>query len=161
MFVGSGIQLYLGVATAAGPAQGLPGFTNRKRINMRTTVKVISALSVAGLALVAGSAFTGAGLTNNAGSSQFVGGTVNQEVTGATLTNLEYGFVADGTQRAVNQVTLTFAAGVDTKVPLLTLTGGGTATFTCDPIASNISVCEPDVVDTTKTDVTNASVTVS
>lgn len=164
MFVGSGIQLYLGVATAAGPAQGLPGFLNRKRINMRTSVKAISALSVAGLALVAGSAFTGAGLSTSgdAAAPQFIGGTVSQAVTGATLTDLVYGFT-DGTQTAVNQVTLTFADGADTKVPLLTLTGGGAATFACDPIDTDthVSVCTPEVGGTTKTNVSGASVTVS
>ncbi|WP_066293774.1 hypothetical protein [Arthrobacter sp. B6] len=128
---------------------------------MRTSVKVISALSVAGLAVAAGSAFTGAGLTNSAGATQFIGGEVTQAVTGATLTNLEYGFVADGTQTAVNQVTLTFAAGADTKAVLLELTGGGTAVFDCDPITANVSVCDPTVLGATKTDVTSATVTVS
>jgi hypothetical protein len=152
----------LGVATAAGPAQGLPGFLKRKRINMRTSAKVISALSVAGLAVVAGSAFTGAGLINDAGSTQFVGGTVNQEVSGATLDTLVYGFT-DGTKTAVNQVTLTFADATGGKTPTVTLTGGGIATFTCAAINGTtfVSVCNPTVADTTKTNVTNASVTVS
>jgi hypothetical protein len=127
---------------------------------MRTSAKIVTALSVTGLALVAGSAFTGAGLVNAAGSSQFVGGTVTQEVTGATLTNLEYGFT-DATKTAVNQVTLTFAEGVAGKTPVLSLTGGGApATFGCTAIdaLSNTSVC---TTTGSQSDVSNASVTVS
>ena len=129
---------------------------------MRKSAKLITALSVAGLAVAAGSAFTGAGLTNAAGSAQFVGGQVSQTVTGATLTDLEYGFT-DATKTAVNQVTLTFADATGGKTPVLSLAGGGTATFSCDPIdgTSFVSVCDPVVADTTKTDVTSASVTVS
>lgn len=133
---------------------------------MRKSAKIITALSVAGLAVAAGSAFTGAGLstTGQASSTQFVGGQVSQNVTGATLTNLQYGFT-DGTKTAVNQVTLTFADATGGKTPTLSLTGGGTATFTCDAIVLNgaafESVCDPDVADTTKTAVTSASVTVS
>ena len=87
---------------------------------------------------------------------------MSQAVDGATLDSLVYGFT-DGTKTAVNQVTLTFADGADTKVPLLTLTGGGVATFTCAAIDTDthVSVCNPTVADTTKTNVTSASVTVS
>ena len=127
---------------------------------MRKSAKLITALSVAGLAVAAGSAFTGAGLMNAAGSSQFVGGQVSQTVTGATLSNLQYGFT-DATKTAVNQVTLTFAPGSDDKTVQLSLAGGGTATFVCDPIADNVSVCDPADPGTTKTDVTSATVTVS
>ena len=131
---------------------------------MRTSAKVFTALSVAGLAVVAGSAFTGAGLSTggDAAAPQFIGGTVSQSVDGATLTDLVYGFT-DGTKTAVNQVTLTFADGADTKVPVLALTGGGGATFTCAAIDTDthLSVCTPEVGGTTKTNVTSASVTVS
>jgi hypothetical protein len=131
---------------------------------MRTSVKVITALSVAGLAVAAGSAFTGSGLstTGMAASTQFVGGTVSQSVTGATLNSVVYGFT-DGTKTAVNQVTLTFADATGGKTPTLSLAGGGTATFACDAIDADtfVSVCDPVVADTTKTAVTSASVTVS
>jgi hypothetical protein len=131
---------------------------------MRKSAKLITALSVTGLAVVAGSAFTGAGLstTGQANSAQFVGGTVSQSVTGATLDSLVYGFT-DGTKTAVNQVTLTFADATGGKTPTVSLTGGGTATFTCAPINATtfVSVCDPTVVDTTKTAVTSASVVVS
>ncbi|HET7140304.1 MAG TPA: hypothetical protein VFI36_09100 [Arthrobacter sp.] len=132
---------------------------------MRKSAKIITALSVAGLAVAAGSAFTGAGLSTSgsAASPQFVGGTVSQTVTGATLTNLEYGFGADVTKTAVSQVTLTFADATGGKTPTVSLTGGGTATFACLPIDGTtfVSVCNPVVADTTKTAVTSADVTVS
>jgi len=159
--VDGGIQLYLGVATAAGPAQGLPGFLNRKRNLMRMSAKIITALSVTGLAVVAGSAFTGTGVTNAAGATQFIGGTVSQSVTGATLDSVVYGFT-DGTKTSVNQVTLTFADATGGKTPTLSLTGGTAATFTCAAIngTSFVSVCDA-AAGTSQTGVTTASVTVS
>lgn len=129
---------------------------------MRTSAKIVTALSVTGLALAAGSAFTGAGLVNAAGSSQFVGGTVSQTVTGATLNSLVYGFT-DGTNTAVDKVTLTFAEGAATKVPTLSLTGdGAAAVFTCGAIdaVTGISVCDA-AEGTSQSDVDSASVTVS
>jgi hypothetical protein len=132
---------------------------------MRKSAKLITALSVAGLAVAAGSAFTGTGLTNAAGSTQFVGGSVSQAITGATLDSLVYGFT-DGTKTAVNQVTLTFADATGGKTPTLSLTGGSAATFTCNAIddaidpGTFISVCTAGV-GTSQTGVTSASVTVS
>src|SRR5688572_232841 len=104
---------------------------------MRKSAKILAALSVAGLAVAAGSAFTGTGLATagQAGSAQFVGGTVSQSVTGATLQSLVYGFVDANTKTAVNRVTLTFdVTGVLGKVPTVVLTGGTAATFTCGGI---------------------------
>jgi len=130
---------------------------------MRKSAKLITALSVAGLAVAAGSAFTGAGLstTGQASSSQFVGGQVTQNVSGATLDSLVYGFT-DGTKTAVNQVTLTFADATGGKTPTLALTGGTAATFTCNAVdpASFISVCTAGT-GTSQTGVTSAAVTVS
>ncbi|RKO25306.1 hypothetical protein D7Z96_05675 [Pseudarthrobacter phenanthrenivorans] len=127
---------------------------------MRTSAKIITALSVTGLALAAGSAFTGTGVVNAAGSSQFVGGTVSQTVTGATLNSLVYGFT-DGTNTAVNKVTLTFAEGVAGKVPTVSLTGGTATTFSCGAIdVSGVSVCDA-AVGTSQSGVSSASVTVS
>jgi hypothetical protein len=72
--------------------------------------KILGAVAVAGLVAATGSAFTGTGLSNSAGAAQFVGGTVSQTVSGATLTDISYEF-SDGTQTAVDGITLTFAAG--------------------------------------------------
>jgi hypothetical protein len=87
VFVGSGIQLYLGVATAAGPAQGLPRSSNRKRKLKRKSAKLITALSVAGLIGIAGSAFTAAS-TIDAGQ-KYVGAT-GQTISGVTVSSVQY-----------------------------------------------------------------------
>ena len=127
---------------------------------MRTSAKIVTALSVTGLALAAGSAFTGTGLANTAGPSQFVGGTVSQSVTGATLTNLKYGFT-DGTQTAVNKVTLTFAPGAQGKHVGLVLTGGNQTGFGCTDIdVDGISVCNAGQ-GLSQGDVGSAAVTVT
>lgn len=125
---------------------------------MRTSAKIVTALSVTGLALAAGSAFTGAGLVNEAGDSQFIGGQVSQNVTGATLTNLEYVFT-DGTNTAVDQVRLSFAAGAEGKNVDLSLAGGTPVGFSCTDIVDGESVCDAGVA--TQSSVTGATVTVS
>jgi len=131
---------------------------------MRTSAKLITALSVAGLAVAAGSAFTGTGVATagQAASAQFVGGTVSQSVTGATLNSIVYGFT-DGTKTAVNVVTLTFAdANTDGKIPTIALTGGTPTDFTCTAIAvtTHVSTCSAGT-DLSQSDVTSAAVTVS
>ncbi|MDQ0212638.1 hypothetical protein [Arthrobacter bambusae] len=131
---------------------------------MRKSAKIFTALSVAGLAVAAGSAFTGTGVATagQAASDQFVGGTVSQAVTGATLDSIVYGFT-DGTNTAVNQVTLTFAdANADGKIPTIALTGGTGTPFTCTAVAvtTHISTCSPGT-GLSQSGVTSASVTVS
>jgi hypothetical protein len=129
---------------------------------MRTSAKIFTALSVAGLAVAAGSAFTGTGVATagQANSAQFVGGTVSQSVTGATLNSIVYGFT-DGTKTSVNQVTLTFADATGGKTPSLSLTGGTAADFTCTAIDGAFqSVCTA-AAGTSQTGVTSANVTVS
>lgn len=59
---------------------------------MRKSSTILAAVAVAGLAVAGGTAFTGTGVINNAGATQFVGGTVNQSVTGATLSSVVYSF---------------------------------------------------------------------
>lgn len=130
---------------------------------MRKSAKIITALSVAGLAVAAGSAFTGTGVATagQAASGQFVGGTVSQSVTGATLNSIVYGFT-DGTKTGVNKVTLTFADATGGKTPTVALTGGTEATFTCTAIDADtfVSVCDA-AEGTSQTGVNSASVTVS
>jgi hypothetical protein len=131
---------------------------------MQKTAKLVTALTLAGLAFAGSTAFTGAGLSSVAGPSQFIGGTVTQTVTGATLNSLAYGFTAgDNTKTQVETVTLTFAAGSEGKAVGLTLDATGGATFTCPAIdVSNASVCViVPAPDTFVTNVTKATVTVS
>ncbi len=113
---------------------------------MRNSYKVLTAVAVAGLALAGGSAFTGAGLSTTAPTSQFVGGTVSQTVTGATLSGIAYKFVGDeagaetGPQTSVRQVILTFASPLDSpRTVNITPNGAGTGTFACDVIVSSTS----------------------
>ncbi len=54
---------------------------------MRTPSKIITALALAGLAVAGGAAFTATGVDKPCRQSQFIGGTVAQSVTGATLTS--------------------------------------------------------------------------
>ena len=130
---------------------------------MRKSAKIISAVAVAGLAFAASAAYTGTGLTNSAGATQFVGGQVSQAVTGATLSNLAYTFT-DGTKTAVSSVNLTFADDQsDGKAVTLELTGGSAATFECTVVAidTNASNCVLAAMQTAPTGVTGATVTVS
>lgn len=128
---------------------------------MRKSVKILTAVAVAGLAFAASAAYTGTGVTNNAGASQFVGGSVTQTVTGATLSDLAYGFT-DASKTAVNKVTLTFADAANGTAPTLTLAGGTQAQFTCTVIDSITfkSVCDA-ATGTSQTGVTGATITVS
>ncbi|MFD1212690.1 hypothetical protein ACFQ36_11640 [Arthrobacter sp. GCM10027362] len=110
---------------------------------MRTSAKFLTAATVAGLTFAAGSAFTGAGVTNNAGATQFIGGTVTQTVTGATLNSVVYGFSDAPANTTVNEVTLTFGDTTDGKIPTIALTGGAGTAFTCTAIdpETNVSSC--------------------
>ncbi|MHA7276393.1 hypothetical protein ACX80O_07690 [Arthrobacter sp. Hz1] len=127
---------------------------------MKKSTKLIAALAVAALAFTGGSALTGTGLSNTAGSTQFVGGTVSQTVTGATLSSLVYGYT-DSTKTAVNSVTLTFADATGGKTPTIALTGGTATTFTCTAISATtfVSTCSPGT-GLSQSGVNSAAVTV-
>lgn len=110
------------------------------RITHRT--KICVAVAVAGVVAASGAAFTATGLTNNAGPTQYIGGTVTQAVTGATLSDVAYGFT-DATKTSVNLVTLTFSNDVNGKTPTIAF-AGSSASFTCTPISAGSSACTPD-----------------
>src|SRR4051812_19246470 len=100
------------------------------KINKRAKA-VIAAAALIGTAGIAGTAFTATGIERTAPATQFVGGTVNQTVTGAVLSNIEYGF-ADDTHMDVDEIKITFTDGAaDTQSVDVTLSGADTATFTC------------------------------
>lgn len=128
---------------------------------MRKNIKLLGAVAVAGLVAATGSAFTATGLATTAGATQFVGGTVSQSVTGATLSSLVYGFT-DTTKTAVNSVTLTFGDATGGKTPTISLTGGTATTFTCGAINSTsfISVCNAGT-GLSQSGVTSAAVSVA
>lgn len=111
---------------------------------MNTKHKLFGAVAVAGVIAASGSAFTGAGLSNNAATSQFVGGSVSQSVSGATLDSIHYVTNTSGTLvTAVNLVftddsadTKTVTATADSTTAPCTLDVDGQAVaiaghFTC------------------------------
>lgn len=128
---------------------------------MRKSVKIATTLGIAGLAFVGSVAFTGTGLSSTAASTQFIGGTISQTVTGATLTDLAYGFT-DTTNASVSSVTLTFADATGGKTPTLSLTGGTPVHFTCGAISGTAPFTSTCTADTGgQTGVTSADITVS
>jgi hypothetical protein len=131
-------------------------------MNLNRRAKMfIGAVALVATAGIAGSAFTSTGVTNNAGSTQFVGGTVSQSVTGATLESVEYSFGDAPANTAVHSVALTFAdANADGKTPTVAFTGGNAVAFTCDVIAitTHLSTCTTAGVD--RVGVTSLAVTV-
>ena len=125
---------------------------------MNITKKTRLAIGVVGLSaavgLAAGGAFTGGGVTNNAPANQFIGGTVSQTVTGATLSTIGYTYTNDA-HTIVDTVTLTFAdANADGRTPTVTILPTPSTAFVCLPISgSHVSVCTGVVSNITHLDV--------
>lgn len=127
---------------------------------MNITKKTRLAIGVVGLSaavgLAAGGAFTGTGVTNNAGSTQFIGGTITQTVTGAVMTAVVYGPFTDAPANTqTSTITLTFSAGTaDGKAVALAATAAAdTGTWTCDNIGAgssptHVSICTDSGVAT-------------
>lgn len=136
------------------------------QVTKRTKLMVgaLAVVGASGFAGLASSAFTGTGVTNSAGATQFVGGTISQSVTGATLSDIAYAFT-DDTNTAINQVILTFAdANTDGMTPTITFTSSGSpVAFTCTAIESSghTSTCTPTDTNTSQAGATGISVTVS
>jgi RimJ/RimL family protein N-acetyltransferase len=128
----------------------------RKLFPMRTS-KIIAAVAVAAFAAAGGSALTGSGVTDNAGASSYVGGTVNQAVTGAVLSTIGYTY-SDTTNTAVTVITLTFGDAVTNgKTPTLLVSATAADVFTCTAITATVSVCTAATPDV---GVTNVAITV-
>jgi hypothetical protein len=110
---------------------------------MRKTITIVAGAAVAGLAALGGTAFTGTGLGNTAPATQFIGGTVSQTVTGATLDSIDYGFADDPAHTQVNSIQLTFANTADGRTVAVTAHGNsaGAGTFGCTPVETNASTC--------------------
>jgi hypothetical protein len=122
-------------------------------------VKVVAGVSaLLGVVMAGGAAFTAAGLTDSAGATQFVGGTVVQNETGTTLNEIGFTY-ANPTPAAgassdteVEGVTLTFADDVAVGlVPTISFTGSDVgsdeayeylaADWSCTAVASSVSTC--------------------
>ena len=137
--------------------RGQPSYQGEEAI-MRKSIKFLGALAVAGLVTAGGSAYTATGVTNNAGATRFIGGTVNQSVTGATLSTIAYTF-SDATNTAVTVITLTFADATNGATPTLVASATAADVFTCTAIAAGtfISTCTAATPDP---GVTNVAITV-
>jgi hypothetical protein len=133
-------------------------------MNITRRAKIMAgAAALAGAVGIGGVAFTSTGVTNNAGGSQFVGGTVTQSVNGATLSSIDYSFT-DGANTSINAVLLTFAdANADTKVPTVVFSAATQESFTCSAVSTEVhtSNCIPTAAGPTQTGATGIAVTVS
>ena len=107
---------------------------------MRTSQKIMLALGLGAVALAGGTAFTGTGLATEAPATQFLGGTVSQTVTGATLSGVGYAFANAPANTEVSTINLTFTNTADGRTVAVAPTGG-TGSFTCTTVASNVSTC--------------------
>jgi hypothetical protein len=116
---------------------------------MRKITKIITATAFAGLIAAGGAGLTGTGVTDATGGTQFIGGTVSQSVTGATLTGVVYHFVGGdtGPKTNVNSIDLSFTGAdgktVDVAANALainaTFSGNGTAAITGTVAAGTVT----------------------
>lgn len=127
-------------------------------MRMTTTHKLLGAFAVPGLVAASGSAFTGTGLTRSAADTQYVGGTVSQSVTGATLASVVYSFNDPSAKTSVSSIALALSGDVTGKVPTIVLTGG--TPFTCTAVSSGTSTCTPTTTNDYAVGVTGIAVTV-
>ncbi|MEV0896363.1 hypothetical protein [Actinoplanes sp. NPDC049802] len=121
---------------------------------MRNIVQLVGGVAVAGAVAAGATAFTaGGGVAlggaNGATTTKFIGGAASQTVSGATVTDIAYTWVADGTNTKLSSLLLTFADATAGKTPTVTLNGlvasSGGATFTCAAIHATAftSNCTP------------------
>lgn len=115
------------------------------RMNLTKRNKIIiAAAALAGAAAVTGSAFTAGGLDDNT-TDNFIGGTVDQIITGAALADVDYDI---GVDDDIDQVVVTLTGNVENRIleiefydALDVATG---QPYTCTVInASLISTCTP------------------
>lgn len=134
------------------------------RISRRTKVAVAAA-AVVGAIGTAGAAFTATGLTatGSAASPQFIGGSITQAVSGATLSNVAYSFT-DATDTAIDQVVLTFAdPNSDGMTPTIAFSAPTPVDFTCSAVESegHTSTCTPTDDGDSQTGAAGLTVTVA
>ncbi|MDQ0259528.1 hypothetical protein [Sinomonas atrocyanea] len=128
---------------------------------MRKSQKIALALGLGAAALAGGTAFTGTGLATTAPTTQFLGGTVSQSVTGATLSGVDYSFANAPANTEVSSIALTFANTADGHT-VAVAPAGGTGSFTCSAVSNNASTCTFDgAADTGYAGLTSLDVTVS
>lgn len=129
-------------------------------ITKRTRLGIGAVGVCAAVGLAAGGAFTAGGLhtTGQASADQFVGGTITQTVSGATLSDISFSH-PDPAQRQIDTVTLTFSAIADGKTVSIAFTGAAAGTgWACSNTSTLVSTCTST---TPANDVTSIDVTVS
>lgn len=107
---------------------------------MRSALQLLGGVAVAGVVAAGSTAFTATGLTNGAGTTQFIGGTVTQTVTGATLTGVTYSF-GDVAKTKVRSVVLAFT-GADGKIATVVPAGGGGTPWDVSTVATALATAE-------------------
>jgi hypothetical protein len=133
-------------------------------MDIQKRVKIlVAAACVVGVIGVGGAAFTATGITDNAPSTAFIGGTVSQSVTGATLSNIGYSF-ADSANTEMNSVMLTFADATDGATPTVAVSPtDGSVTWSCEAVGAttpDVSTCTASGTPAYQTGVTGIAVTV-
>lgn len=125
---------------------------------------MVAAAGIVAAAGTTGAAFTGAGLVNAAGTSAWVGGTVSQSYTGASLQSISYDWV-DNSQTEIEGVHLTFAESVAAHTVQVAFNGSSTkincandSGDTTGAVYSCNSTTDPNFADVT---LSSISVTVS
>jgi len=118
---------------------------------------IIAAVALAGAVAVTGSAFTAGGLSDSS-SDSFIGGTVDQTITGAVLTDVDYNI---GVDDDIDSVAVTVTGNVAGRtleiefydsVPALTgaaytcttISGGGTSS--CTPTGTKAKSVDVETV---------------
>lgn len=110
-------------------------------MNIATRARVlVGAAALTGAVIATGSAFTATGIGMSAPASQFLGGTVAQSVTGATLSTVVYGF-EDASNTSVNSITLTFSDSNANGAAVTLTPSGGSGTFSCANVTAGSSTC--------------------
>jgi hypothetical protein len=126
---------------ATGPNQRSAGLPTEKRITMRTSTKMLGVIAIGGVIATSGMAFTAGGVT--APASAFVGGSVDQSVTGAALSSVVYD--TDTAANKITSVTLTFSdSAADAKTPTIAFSGAAiNGSYTCAAVeaAGHTSLC--------------------
>ena len=104
-------------------------------MNINTRAKaLIGAVAIGGAAIAMGGAFTAGGVEQTAPTSQFIGGTAAQSISGATLSQISYTASAD--LLTISEVQLVLGGeGADKNVSI-TFDENGTpnTSYTCDEV---------------------------
>ncbi|MFN8022948.1 MAG: hypothetical protein U0Q03_15590 [Acidimicrobiales bacterium] len=105
---------------------------------------IIGAVALAGAVAVTGSAFTAGGLSDSSNDS-FIGGTVDQTISGAVLTDVDYNI---GTDNDIDSIAVTVTGNVAGRILEIEFYDGADAAtgdpYTCTVISvGGTSSCTP------------------